>query len=62
MEILVKKQIEKNIKAINENLSIIVEGKLSSEELIKIEFDSIRNLIDYSERLVLNGIDAIEKL
>ena len=62
MEELVKKQIEKNIKAINENLSIIVEGKLSTEELIRIEFDSIRNLIDYSERLVLNGIDAIEKL
>ena len=62
METLVKRQIEKNIKAINENLSIIVEGKLSSEELIKIEFDSIRNLIDYSERLALNGIDAIEKL
>lgn len=62
METLVKKQIEKNIKAINENLYVIVEGKLSTEELIRIEFDSIRNLIDYSERLVLNGIDAIEKL
>ena len=62
METLVKKQIEKNIKAINENLWVIVEGKLSTEELIRIEFDSIRNLIDYSERLVLNGIDAIEKL
>lgn len=62
METLVKKQIEKNIKAINENLCVIVEGKLSTEELIRTEFDSIRNLIDYSERLVLNGIDAIEKL
>lgn len=61
MEELVKRQIEKNIKAINENLCVIVEGKLS-EELIKLEFDSIRSLIDYSERLILNGIEAIEKL
>ena len=53
---------EKNIKAINENLCVIVEGKLSSEELIKLEFDSIRNLVDYSEKLALNGINVIEKL
>lgn len=62
MDALVRKELEKNLKAINENLYIIVEGKLSSEELIKLEFDSIRSLIDYSERLVLNGIESIEKL
>lgn len=33
MEIKVKRQIEKNIKAINENLNMIIDGKIATEEL-----------------------------
>ena len=59
---LVKKELEKNVKAINENLGIILEGKLPNAELIKMEFDGIRILIDYCEKLAVEGESAIEAL
>lgn len=49
-------------KEINENLSIILEGKLPTAELIKMEFDSIRTLIDYCEKLAVEGESTIETL
>ena len=60
MNELVKKELEKNVKAINENLSIILE--LPTAELIKMGFDSIRILIDYCEKLAVEGESAIETL
>ena len=62
MNELVKKELEKNVKAINENLGIILEGKLPNAELIKMEFDGIRILIDYCEKLAVEGESAIETL
>ena len=62
MNELVKKELEKNVKAINENLNIILEGKLPTAELIKMEFDSIRTLIDYCEKLAVEVENAIETL
>lgn len=62
MNELVKKELEKNVKAINENLSIILEGKLPTAELIKMGFDCIRILIDYCEKLAVEGESAIETL
>ena len=50
------------MKAINENLRIILKGKLPTAELIKMEFDSIRTLIDYCEKLAVEGESAIETL
>lgn len=50
------------MKAINENLSIILEGKLPTTELIRMGFDSIRILIDYCEKLAVEGESAIETL
>ena len=61
MNELVKKIMEKNRKSINENFRIIMEDKLPTE-LIKLEFESIRSLIDYSEKLALEGESAIEAL
>lgn len=61
MNELVKKIMEKNRKSINENFRIIMEDKLPTE-LIKLEFESIRSLIDYSEKLALEGESAIETL
>ena len=61
MNELVKKIMEKNRKSINENFRIIMEDKLPTE-LIKLEFESIRILIDYSEKLALEGESAIETL
>ena len=62
MNELVKKELEKNMKVINENLRIILEGKFPNAELIKMEFDSIRILIDYCEKLAVEGENAIENL
>ena len=52
----------KNRKAIDENFKIIMEDKLPTAELIKLEFESIRSLIEYSEKLALEGESAIETL
>ena len=62
MNELVKKELERNVKAINEIFGIILEGKLPNAELIKMECDSIRILIDYCEKLVVEGESAIETL
>ena len=61
MNELVKKIMEKNRKSINENFRIIMEDKLPTE-LIKLEFESIRSLIEYSDKLALEGESAIETL
>ena len=62
MNELVKKKMGKNRKAINENFRIIMEDKLPTTELIKLEFESIRSLIDYSEKLALEGESTIETI
>lgn len=48
-----KKKFDANIKAINRDLTEISEGKLTSDELIKIQFEAIRSLIDDCERLTI---------
>ncbi len=58
----VKNEIEKQIKAINQNLEIVLNNKLPTEELVKQEFRCIRILVDYCEKLVLEGESAIEEL
>ena len=62
MNELVKKELEKNMKVINENLRIILEGTFPNAELIKMEFDCIRILIGYCEKLAVEGESAIETL
>ena len=62
MNELVKKIMEKNRKSIDENFRIIMEDKLPTAELIKLEFESIRSLIEYSEKLALEGESVIETL
>ena len=47
-----KKKFDANIKAINRDLVKIVEGKLPTDELIKMQFEAIRILIDDCEKLV----------
>lgn len=48
-----KKKFDANIKAINRDLTEISEGKLTSDELIKIQIEAIRSLIDDCERLTI---------
>lgn len=46
-----KKRFNANIKAINKDLIEISEDKLTSDELIKMQFKAIRSLIDNCEKL-----------
>lgn len=48
-----KKKFDANVKAINRDLTKIVEGKLPTDELVKIQFEAIRILIDDCEKLVI---------
>ena len=48
-----KRKINVNIKEINKNLNLIVEGKLPTDTLVKMEFDAIRDLIDDCEKLAV---------
>ncbi len=49
-----KKKFDANIKTINRDLTGISEGKLTSDELIKMQFEAIRSLIDDCEKLIFN--------
>lgn len=46
-----KKKFDTNIKAINKDLTEILEGRLQSDELIKMQFKAVRSLVDDCERL-----------
>jgi hypothetical protein len=47
-----KKKMEANVKAINRDLAKIVEGKLPTDELVKMQFEAIRILVDDCEKLL----------
>lgn len=47
-----KNKLNANIKAINRDLIEIAEGKLPTDELIKMQFKAIRALINDCEKLV----------
>ena len=49
-----KKKFDANVKAINRDLAKIVESKLLTDELVKMQFEAIRILIDDCEKLVTN--------
>lgn len=60
MDEKVKKELEKQINQINKDFEFILDGSLPTDELIKMEFKGIRILIDYCEKLALEGKKAIE--
>lgn len=62
MDALVKKELEKNLKEINNNFGFVIDEKLPTNEIIKKEFEGIRILVDYCEKLALEGTNAIETI
>lgn len=62
MDKTVKKELEKNLALINKNFLRIINEELPSDEFVKMEFDGIRILSDYSEKLALEGVNAIETI
>ena len=59
----VKKEFDKQVKQINHELSRVMDlvNENITKDLIKLEFDSIRVLVDYCEKLAVEGQSAIEK-
>ena len=62
MDALVKKELEKNVNMISQTLSFVTDENLPTNEIIKEEFNSIRILVDYCEKLALEGVNAIETM
>lgn len=62
MDTLVKKELEKNVNMISQTLNFITDENLPTNEIIKEEFNSIRILVDYCEKLALEGAIAIETM
>ena len=60
MDALVKKELEKNVNMISQTLNFVTDENLPTNEIIKEEFNSIRILVDYCEKLALEGSNAIE--
>jgi hypothetical protein len=48
-----KKKFDTNVNAINRDLTKIAEGKLPTDELVKMQFQAIKILIDDCEKLVI---------
>lgn len=48
-----KKKFDANVNAINRDLAKIAEGKLPTDDLVKMQFEAIRILIDDCEKLVI---------
>ena len=60
MNEIVKKEIEINVKQISRELQNIVNGGMPTKELTKTHFEGIRMLVDYCEKLVIDGENAME--
>lgn len=61
MEDIVKHELELNIKELKRCIDEIIPFAETTEEIVKLNFESIRMLVDYCERLSLEGEPAIEK-
>ena len=57
----VRKELKKNLNMINFGFENIILTDDIPKDIIKMQFESIRILIDYSERLVMDGETAIDE-
>jgi hypothetical protein len=62
MDMLVKKEYDKQKNQIIRELDFLSENDEIPDELIKTGFDGVRILIDYCEKLAMEGVSAIETL
>ena len=56
----VKKELDRTINRINKDFSYVQDERLSTDELIKMQFDGIRILVNYCENLALRGEEALK--
>ena len=58
---IVKKELEQNIQELKHCVDKIVFYADTTEEIVKLNFESIRMMVDYCEQLSLEGEPAIER-
>lgn len=58
---IVKKELERNVKELGRCVDKIVFCADTTEEIVKLNFESIRILVDYCEQLSLEGEPAMER-
>lgn len=58
---IVKEELKLNMKELKRCIDNIIPLSDTTEEIVKLNFDSIRMLTDYCEQLCLDGESAIEK-
>ena len=56
---IVKKELEQNIQQLKHCVDKIVFYADTTEEIVKLNFESIRMLVDYCEQLSLEGKPAM---
>ena len=60
MDEAVVKELKNNLEAINNDMKLIINDVDLTEELVKKIYIGIRILVDYSEKIAIEGVDAIE--
>ncbi len=58
---VVKEELELNVKELKRCIDNIIPLSDTTDEIVKLHFDSIKLLTDYCEQLCLDGEPAIEK-
>ena len=58
---IVKEELEQNIKELKRCVDKIVFYTDTTEEIVKLNFESIRMLVDYWEELCVEGEPAVER-
>ena len=61
MNELVKREFTIQVKQINRELESVINGESIPKELTQMQFDGIRMLLDYCEKLAQEGENAIDK-
>lgn len=58
---IIKKELERNIRALKSSIDDIIPLSDTTEEIVKLNFEAIRVLVDYCEQLSLEGEPAMER-
>ena len=58
---IVKNELDRNVKELERCVGLIVPYTNTTEEIIRLNFESIRMMVDYCEQLSLEGEPAIER-
>lgn len=58
---IVKNELERNVKELERCVELIVSYTNTTEEIIRLNFESIRMLVNYCEGLSLEGEPVMER-